>query len=217
MTDIIIVGSGGHGAEIHEYILFHAQYTGRKDFNIIGMLDDKKDYYDRYSYTAPFLGPITGHVIAKNASYIIAIANIRVRKMVVEDYLSKGARFITFIHPTAYISPTASIGTGVVIGPHANIGPNAKIGDYCLINSRCSIAHDSVLGSFNCLSPNVCLSGATIVGDGNFFGINSATLQGIKIGNFNTIQAGMIIDMEIGNETTVFHRFKEKVIAKPKE
>lgn len=217
MKDVIIIGASGHGAEIHEYILAHEKLTGQKEFRIVGLLDEKKEYYERYAYTAPFLGPITGHTVKNNVWYIIAIANIKIRKMVVEDFLSSGARFTSFFHPTAYISSSAKIGNGVVIGPNANIGPNAVVGDFCLINSRCSIAHDSVLGSFNCLSPNVCLSGSTTIGNGNFFGINSATLQGVTIGDFNIIQAGMIIDQDIGNESTIFYRFKEKVIAIPRK
>ena len=98
----------------------------------------------------------------------------------------------------------------------ANIGPNVLVGDHTLINSRCSLGHDTKVGSYTFISPNVCFSGFTEVGDGNLFGINSATIPGIKVGNNNKIMAGMVLDKNVGNDEVVFFRFKEKVIAIPK-
>ena len=57
----------------------------------------------------------------------------------------------------------------------------------------------------------------TVVGDDNLFGINSATIPGIKIGNRNKIAAGMVLDKNVEDDTVVFHRFKEKVMAIPKD
>jgi len=98
----------------------------------------------------------------------------------------------------------------------ANIGPNVKIGDFTLVNSRCSLGHDTHLGKYNFICPNVCFSGFTTIGDENLFGINSATIPGIKVGNNNKIAAGMVLDKNVGNDEVVFYRFKEKVIALPK-
>ena len=57
---------------------------------------------------------------------------------------------------------------------------------------------------------------ATEVGHGNLFGINSATIPSIKVGNNNKIAAGMVLDQNIGDDSVVFYRFKERVIAIPK-
>jgi len=105
----------------------------------------------------------------------------------------------------------------VIIGPNANIGPNVRIGSYTLINSRCSLGHDTVVGECNFISPNVCFSGFTTVGDENLFGINSATIPGVKVGNRNKIAAGMVLDGDIGDDSVVFYRFKERVIAVPRQ
>ena len=53
-------------------------------------------------------------------------------------------------------------------------------------------------------------------GNENLFGINSATIPGILIGNRNKIAAGMVLDQNVGDESVVFYRYKEKVIAYPK-
>ena len=39
----------------------------------------------------------------------------------------------------------------------------------------------------------------------------------IKIGNRNKISAGMIIDTDVGDSSVVFYRFKERLIAIPRD
>lgn len=216
MQKIIIVGSGGHGAELSDYIKYNEKVTGVKEFEVIGFLDDNPANYANYQFGAPLIGGVRDHDVRHDCSYLMGIANLQYRKLFVDRYSSDGAQFISLIHSTAFISESAQLGQGVIIGPMANIGPNVVVGDHTLINSRCSLGHDTKVGTFNFISPNVCFSGFTEIGDGNLFGINSATIPGIKVGNNNKIMAGMVLDKNVGNDEVVFFRFKEKVIAIPK-
>jgi sugar O-acyltransferase (sialic acid O-acetyltransferase NeuD family) len=216
MIDVIIIGAGGHAAEIDEYIKYSQKMTGNRELNLLGFLDDNPENYARYKLSAPLLGSATDHEVINRQGYIIGIASLKYRRLFVDRYKAKGAHFVSFSHCGAYISESAVIGEGSIIGPNVNIGPNVKIGRYTLINARCSIGHDSTIGDYNFISPNVCFSGFTKVGDENLFGINSATIPGIKVGNRNKISAGMILDNSIENDTVVFYRFKERVIAVPK-
>jgi sugar O-acyltransferase (sialic acid O-acetyltransferase NeuD family) len=216
MTDVIIIGAGGHAAEIDEYIRHSQKTTGRKELNISGFLDDNPDNYNRYRFSAPLLGGIQSHEVIRGGSYIIGIASLKYRRSFVEKFKAAGATFIAFTHCSTYVSETSLIGEGSIIGPNANIGPNVKIGAFTLINSRASMGHDTVVGDYNFISPNVCLSGFTSVGNENLFGINSATIPGITIGSRNKIAAGMILDQNVVDETVVFYRFKERVFAVPR-
>ncbi len=216
MTEIIIIGAGGHAAEIDEYIKHSQRVTGELQFKVIGLLDDNAENYKRYKFSAPLLGNVKDHLIIQGIQYIIGIAGLQFRRPIVYRFLEAGAVFATVIHSNAYLSESASIGTGSIIGPNANIGPNVRIGNFTLVNARCSMGHDTTIGDFNFISPNVCLSGFTVVGDENLFGINSATIPGIRIGNRNKIAAGMVLDQNIGDDSTVFYRFKEKILAVPK-
>jgi sugar O-acyltransferase (sialic acid O-acetyltransferase NeuD family) len=216
MTDIIIIGAGGHAAEIDEYIRYSRKVTGIEKFTIVGFLDDNPKSYARYKFSAPFLGGLKDHKVLIGRHYLIGIADLKYRRFFIDKYKVEGAEFVTFIHCSAYVSESAIIGEGTIIGPNANIGPNVRIGNYTLINSRCSLGHDTVVGDYNFISPNVCFSGFTEVGNENLFGINSATIPNIEVGSRNKIAAGMILDQNIGNDTVVFHRFKEKIIAIPK-
>jgi len=216
MVDVIIIGAGGHAAEIDEYIAYNNKVSGKGGINVIGFLDDNPDNYARYGFSAPLLGGATDHKVIKGQGYIIGIAGIEFRRFFVKKFIDEGAHFESLIHGSAYISPSASLGEGIIIGPNANIGPNAVIGNYTLVNARCSIGHDTRIGDFNLISPNVCFSGFSSVGDENLFGINCATLPGTSIGSRNKIAAGMVMDQNIGDDTVVFYRFKERVIAIPK-
>lgn len=217
MIDVIIVGAGGHAAEIDEYIMFSQNKTGFKEYKIIGFLDDNPRSYSFYRFSAPYLGEIKKHKIIKGQHYIIGIADIEYRKSFINLFMHDGAEFISFKHCNAYVSDSAKIGHGNIIGPNANIGPNVNIGNFNLINSRSSLGHDTDIGNFNLISPNVCFSGFTKIGDENMFGINVATIPEIKIGSRNKIAAGMILDQNVGDDSVVFYRFKEKIIAVPKK
>jgi sugar O-acyltransferase (sialic acid O-acetyltransferase NeuD family) len=216
MKEVIIIGSGGHGAELDDYINYNNNIRGVEEIKIVGYLDDNPDNYSRYQFSAPLIGGVKNHKVRKDIYYIIGIANLKYRQKFVEQYLKDGARFLSLIHASAYISRSCKIGAGAIIGPHVNLGPNTAVGDFSVINSRSSVGHDTHIGKYNFISPNVCFSGFTTVGDSNLFGINSATIPEVQIGNNNKIMAGMIIDRNVGDDTVVFHRFKERVIAIPK-
>jgi sugar O-acyltransferase (sialic acid O-acetyltransferase NeuD family) len=217
MKDVIIIGAGGHAAEIEDYIRFAEEVTGGKNLNIIGFLDDNPESYARYKFHSPLIGGASNHNVIPGHYYLIGIANLKYRRFFVDKYRSEGALFSSFAHPTAFISESAKISEGSVIGPHANLGPNAMVGKYTLINSRCSLGHDTVVGDYNFISPNVCFSGFTKIGDENLFGINASTIPNIVVGNRNKIAAGMVLDQNVGDDEVVFYRFKEKVIAVPKK
>jgi sugar O-acyltransferase (sialic acid O-acetyltransferase NeuD family) len=211
--NVIIIGAGGHGAEIDDYINLSNKTLQSEFYKIAGYIDDDPDSYSRYKFSGPYLGSIKNHQIRKDCHYVIGIANLEFRKSIVNLFLEKGAQFLTLIHPTAFISSSATIGTGVVIGPMANVGPNVSVGDFTIINSRSSLGHDTKVGAFNFISPNVCFSGFTVIGDNNLFGINSATIPHVKVGSNNKIMAGMVLDQDVGDNQVVFYRFKEKIIA----
>lgn len=216
MKDIIIIGAGGHAAEIDEYIKFSQRASGIREINVLGFLDDNPENYKRYKFSAPLIGSAKNHRVSKGQYYLIGIADLEYKRFFIEKFTSEGAQFIKFIHCGAYVSESALIGEGSIIGPNVNIGPNAQIGKFTLINSRCSLGHDSIVGDFNFISPNVCFSAFTKIGDENLFGINSATIPNIIVGNRNKIAAGMVLDQNVGDDSVVFYRYKERVIAVPK-
>ncbi|MEG1556451.1 MAG: hypothetical protein RR356_06980, partial [Bacteroidales bacterium] len=102
-----------------------------------------------------------------------------------------------------------------IINPFSIVGPKAKIGNYNLLTSYSAISHDCRVGDNNVFSSTI-LCGHVTVGHDNSFGIKASVIPHVKIGNHTIIQAGMTVDKEVPDHATVFHRFKEKVLAIPK-
>lgn len=214
MEKVIIIGAGGHAAEIVDYIDSINKSLNFNKYKIVGLIDDNEDNYKHYEFKYEFLGKIKEHNIKESHLYVMGIANLAFRKKIIEKFKLTGAKFTSLIHPTAIISSTAIIGVGVVISHNVSIGPKVVIGDFNMLNSRCTIGHDSVLGDYNFISPQVAIGGNTKIGDENLLGTNSCTIPGMKIGNNNKIVAGMVVDKPVKDNETIFYRFKEKLIVR---
>jgi len=217
MKTIIIVGSGGHAAELRDYINHNNSARPADHIQVIGFIDDNEDGYRHYGFTEPFLGSIKDHKVNTGVKYLMGIANLEYRQSIIEKLQSQGAQFMGLIHPTAIISPSAEIHPTTVISHNASVGAKAKIGKYNMLNSRCTIGHDSLIGDFNFISPQAAISGNTKIGNGNLIGTNACTIPGMSIGNNNKIAAGMVIYKSVGDDSTVLFRHKERLLIKKGE
>jgi len=212
LKKIIIIGAGGHAAEIRDYINHHNSARPADRYQVLGFIDDDKNNYDHYGFAEPFLGTIQDHEVEASAWYIMGIANLAYRKPIIEEFTEKGARFTGLIHPTAIISPSCEIGEGTVISHNASVGAKAKIGRFNMLNSRCTIGHDTQMGDYNFISPQAAISGNTKIGSSNLLGTNCCTIPGMTIGDNNKVAAGMVIYKPVGDGETVMFRHKERLV-----
>lgn len=204
MKKIIIIGCGGHAAELRDYINdFNNTKSMDELIEVVGYIDDNKDGYLHYEFQEPYLGDIKTHVVRNDVSYLMGIANLEYRKSIVTQFEQNGAKIIGFIHPTARISPSAKVGKGVVISHNASLGPKVVVEDHTIINSRTTVGHDTHVGKFNFISPLCALSGNTSIGEGNLIGTNVITIPGIKIGNNNKIGAGVVLFFDVEYNQTI--------------
>ena len=203
MKKVILVGTGGHAAEVREYIYYHNRLNPNHFIKILGFLDVDDNFHQQYAYTEPYLGTAENHTIILDAEYMFCFGNMVYKEKLVKRFKEEGATFFGFIHPTALIAESSKIGQGVLISHNASVGPMAVVGDFNILNSRCTIGHDTILGEFNFISPQVSLSGNTKIGNHNMFGVNSATIPGVSLGNNNTIGAGSIITRDVEDNCVV--------------
>lgn len=217
MKNLVIIGTGAVAAELTCFIE-DKSFLSEEGIIIKGYIDyyeNIEKYWKRYDLNKPVLGDIDNYSIVEADCFVIGISDVRFRKKMIDIMKLRGGKFINIIHPTAIVARTAIMGEGNIINPYCIIGPKVKIGDFNLLTSQSIVSHDSVLGNNNILA-TALLCGHDRVGDDNNFGIHSTVIPHITIGNSNTIQAGMIVDKNVSDNTVVFHRFKEKVIAIPK-
>lgn len=218
MINLIIVGTGAVAAEITSFIEGTTYLWDNDIIEIKGYLEFEEYRYlhKEYNYIAPILGDIDSYEILEDDYFIVANANVSLRVDFVDRLNKKGAKFINLIHPTAIISRTAQIGIGNILSPNTQIGPNAKVGDFNILTSYSCISHDCKVGDYNSFSTCIVCGHATI-GSRNSFYIRSTVIPKITIGNDCIIQAGMVVDKNTPDNATIFYRFKEKIIAIPKE
>lgn len=219
MINTILVGTGAVAAELTSYIQNHNNQAAENDrYNLVGYLEfaDRIDkYYDAYGLTLPVLGDVDSYTPKQDDHFIVAMANLDFRLKMIDTLKAKGGRVIGFKHFSSIVDRSVIMGEGNIIYPHCIIGPKAKLGEHNLITSYSCISHDSVIGDNNFFATTV-ISGHVFVGNHNFFGIRTTVIPNVAIGSYNTIQAGMVVDKNVGDNTTVFYRFKEKVMLLPK-
>lgn len=219
MRNVIILGTGGCASEVTFYIEDNnAKLPKEEQINILGYLEyaeHVKDNYEKYNFQAPVLCDVDSYEPKPNEEVLIAVSNIDFKKKMIKTLLDKNAKIGSFFHHTVIMPENLDIGEGNIVFPFCILEKYSKIGNYNLLISHSFISHDCVVGDNNFLSA-AGIAGTVKVGSNNYFGLRSLTIPGVEIGDNNVIQAGMIVDKSIKDDTTVFYRFKEKVMAIPK-
>ena len=219
MRKIVIIGTGAVAAELTSYIEDNNKHANSESkIDLLGYIDyvyNIEKYWQKYKLQKPVLGDIDDFNFEKEVEVLIGVSDIKFRNQIISKLESKEVTFFQFIHHSVIIPSTLVIGKGNIIYPFCIIGPNTKIGNFNMVTSYGCISHDCDIGNGNIFSTTV-IAGRVFIGDNNFFGIRSAVIPHINIGNYNIIQAGMMVDKSIKDETTVFYRYKESIIAIPK-
>lgn len=213
---IIIVGTGAVAAELTSY-LEDGSWAKDRELKIKGYLTfgmSGEDSWKEYQFSYPYLGLLEDYKVQEEDYFVLALGNSEVKKKIVEMIKAHNGKFMTLIHPTAVVARTAKIGEGNILCPFVMIGPNVALGNFNLLTSQSIISHDSKIGDFNFFA-TALLCGHTTVGNENYMGIRVTTIPNIIIGSRNKIQAGMIVDKNVGDDSTLFYRYKEKLFFVP--
>lgn len=214
-----MLGSGSVAAELTFYIEDNnSKANDENKINIRGYIEydyNLEKYYNKYGFDKPVIGDIDSYIPSEDEEVLICVSDINFRKKMIDALLKKNAKIGSFIHHSVIIPKTADIGIGLIAYPFCIIEQYSIIGDNNLLTSYSFISHDCVVGNNNFIS-TTGLGGRVKIGNNNFFGIRSTIVPDVEIGNNNIIQAGMVVHKSIKDDTTVFYRFKERVIAIPK-
>jgi UDP-3-O-[3-hydroxymyristoyl] glucosamine N-acyltransferase len=200
---IIVIGTGAVAAEL---TLFFSNIKGYIEYS-----GNIEKYYNRYKFDKPVLGDIDSYNIQDDDLFVAGFADITFRKKMINKIISRGGQPATLIHDSAIVSDKALLGIGNVIYPQCIIGPNVVISHFNLLTCQSIVSHDCTVGNNNVLATTL-LCGHTVVGDDNSFGIRSTTIPHITIGSGNVVQAGMIVDKNIKDNSTIFYKYKEQIL-----
>lgn len=201
MTDIIIVGAGGCGREVANWIEDINQIE--KTWNILGFLDDNPDALKDFPCKYPILGPISGHQVREGARYAMGIANPAVKRAVGPALVEKGAQFASIIHPTTRIYSEFALGTGLVTYPNAKIATGCRIGDFVTLQSTI-LGHDSRLEDFVTVSSSCGITGGVQLHAGCFVGDHACIAMGLEVGEDAYVGIGSVVIRSVDRGTRVF-------------
>lgn len=190
MKEIIIVGASGFGREVLQWI---------KDINSVslhwvikGFLDDNLNALEGYKCDYQILGTIKEWQPGKEEVFTCAVAIPRIKELLVNTLLQKGAVFTNVVHPTSILSEFCEIGEGLLITPRAKISPNVKIGNYVTILGS-GVGHDAIIDDFSTISGGCSINGHVQIGKGVFVASNSCIAPSKKIGNNAFIGMGSMV------------------------
>ena len=202
MTNLLLLGSGGHARVVAETALA----TGR--FSSIAFLDDRcSDPVHQSSQLGwPVIGPFASalepQVRKKFSSALVATGNSSLRVNWLPRLISCGYEVPVVVHPTAWVSPSAQVGAGSVVHAHAAVQSQSSIGSGVILNTGCSVDHDSRLANGVHICPGARLAGEVEVGARSWIGIGASVIQQIRIGVDVTVGAGASVVRDLPDGVT---------------
>ena len=189
MDCVIIVGAGGFGREA--YYLIQAINEIKAQYEIVGFLDDNPNALEGKKIDSPIIGRIDEWTPCGDEVYVMGIASPKIKEVIANTLISKGATFITLIHPAALVNRDAIIGTGCVISGRSSIGALAQIGNFVHVAGS-MIGQDAEIGDFSTTTGYANITNAKL-GKRVFVGSHAVILNGRKVGDDAFICAGSIV------------------------
>jgi len=201
MHDLVIVGAGAFARELYHFL---PKSFAPGSVKLKGFLSNNSHDLDKFSIPEPILSDPEAYKPQPNDRFLLAIGQIEPRKRVVETLKSRGAVFLTMIHPTAYVDPGAVMGEGCIVYPFATIMNDVHIGDFVMLNIYSSAGHDTQIGSYSNLSPYATMNGFSVLEEEVFLGTHSSVLAYHRVGKGSKVSANSSVTQDVKPNTLVF-------------
>lgn len=197
----IVVGAGGHGAEVACYLSDLAEDGWVGSF--LGFLDDLKA--PGPSCCSTVLGRIDDFSLALDYSggktgYMVAVGQSRLRKQLAGRMESRfGATLSpwTLIHPLAFVGAHVQIGVGTLLAPGSVATTRVSLGRHVILNVKASVSHDVVIGDYGTINPGATICGNVTIHEGAYIGAGAVIKEGISVGPWSTVGAGAVVVRDI--------------------
>jgi sugar O-acyltransferase (sialic acid O-acetyltransferase NeuD family) len=202
VRDVVILGAGGCAREL--YWVFLEANEEKKQWNVLGFVDDKPELQGAVVCDLPVLGTmkwLERHE-RNNLQLISSAGDPRTRKALAEHGGALGFAFCTAVHPSARMSRWVELGSGTAITAGCVLTTHVKVGAHTLVNLNSTIAHDCVIGPYTTINPGCQISGAVKFGEGVYFGTGAVIIQGKSVGEWSIVGAGSVVTSDIPSHVT---------------
>jgi len=203
MVNLVILGAGGFGREMHGW-LRHAQAAKPHAFRIKGFLDDNPTILSGIPDIAPIIGNFSTYQLEETDHLVCALGNPLDKLRVCAQWKQRGARFFTFVHPTAVIGERVRLGEGTIVCPGVVLTSDIEIGEFVTLNVGSSVGHDARIGRGSTLSGHADVTGKAELGEGVFLGSHAVVAPGVKIGDGSRVGAGSVAIKNVADRSVVF-------------
>jgi sugar O-acyltransferase (sialic acid O-acetyltransferase NeuD family) len=201
----VIVGAGGFGREVFVWLRdWIAQRVQPDEYEIIGFLDDCPTVLDRFGEMPPIISSIDAYQHKDGVALVCAVADPKIKKIIAEKLLVKGARFFSLVHPTAIIGTRVILGEGIVICPHTVLSTDLTIGDFVTVNSATTVGHDTSIGDYSTISGHCDITGGVKLAEGVFMGSHAVVVPKVAIGEYAVVGASSVVIRKVAPGVTVF-------------
>lgn len=201
MKKIVIVGAGGCGREVLQWI---------KDINSVkptweikGFISDKTDVLDGIECDYKIIGTIVDWQPNEDEVFALAIADPKGKEHVSKLLKEKGAVFTDVIHPTAMVCDYTKHGEGIVMYPGSSLGPNSSVGNFVTLLAS-GIPHDAVVDDYATISSCCGLTRGVHIGKRAFLAAHVSVLPEKKIGDDAYVGIGSVVIRNVAPGKKVF-------------
>ena len=203
MTDLLLIGGGGHCRSCIDVIEI------KVEFGIRGIIKPLSDGVDG-AFGYPILGSDDDlPALLKETPYaLVTVGQIKspeTRIRLYEMLKKLGAKLVKIVSPLAYCSERASINEGTIMMHFSSVNAGADVGANCIINSYALIEHDVKIADHCHISTGVRIDGGAIIGKGTFIGSGTIIKENILIGENVVISAGQLILEDVPDGTVVIN------------
>jgi acetyltransferase EpsM len=203
---LVILGAGGHGAELQAYVRDLARRGWPGEF--LGFLDDA--LAPGRNSNLEILGPLDTFLncapeFFENLFYLTALGSNSIRKRVVERFEALYGDCIapwTLIHPLAWTGEEVVVGAGACLAPGATVTSRVRIGRHVILNVKASVSHDCVVGDYVNINPGATVCGKVTIGDGAYIGAGATLIDTVSVGRNAIIGAGAVVINDIPDDVT---------------
>ena len=191
MTDLILMGGGGHCRSAIDVI--EAECSHR----IMGVLEDPAfEGSDVMGY--PILGTddALADLVDRGVGVLVTIGQIKTSKIRERAFAAArkaGASLPVIVSPKAYCSRHANIGAGTMVMHGAVINAACLVGENCIVNSMALLEHDVSIGDHTHIATGARVNGGVKIGPRCFIGSGAVLHNDIEIGEGEIIPAGTVV------------------------
>ena len=199
---MLIIGAKGFAKEVLEILHQNGQTE-----NLCFYDDVNDDLPGKLFGQFPILrtiGEAKTYFSQTSNQFVLGIGNPFLRKKLCDKFESIGGELSTVISKNAEIgSFDNNVGNGVIVTSGVIITNSITIKKGALINLNCTIGHDTIIGEYVEICPNVNISGHCTIDDGVFIGTSATILPKVHIGKNSVVAAGAVVTKDVPSNVMV--------------